>query len=144
MKQRGCGRDRAALAVAVLRCSAFRVISQHPDAGAVLLFVQQPYKGQAVPTTRLLLRPEAEGALSPTCGEDPASSHRYFHQGFGGKRVGLSPGLMEEAAQGPQGWGFRFAVSWALPRSCPDRVCALRDAVLPPGPVLTPAAAQPR
>lgn len=44
---------------------------------------------------------------------------------------------MEEAAQGPQGWGFGFLLSWALPRSCPYSVYALRDAALAPGPVLT-------
>lgn len=35
----------------VLHLSAFLVISQHPNAGVVLLFVQQPYKGQGVPVT---------------------------------------------------------------------------------------------
>ena len=69
--------DSRVRAKAAFRCSAFLVISRHPNAGAVPSWSpapakQQPYTGRMVPTC------EAEDALSPACGEDTASSHQQL------------------------------------------------------------------
>lgn len=98
----GCSRHWAALAV--LHCSAFTEAWMvwfgrdcreppsmgrdtflqtggflwSPNTGAVLPFGEEPCKGQAVPAAPLLLLPEAQQALSATCGEDRAP-HQELH-----------------------------------------------------------------